>query len=110
MWSIETLILVGNPIANSCPALASNENDQELLKKSLQQYFGMSGNQGISSGGLSGLQSKPMGMGAGAPNYSTAQHASGPKQGGMGGYASKPMMGGGLGGFKPVGQTGINVG
>lgn len=32
MWSIETLILYGNPVVNQHPALAQIENNQTLLK------------------------------------------------------------------------------
>lgn len=44
MWSIESLHLYGNPVVNSHPYLAQIDNNQDELKKSLQQYFG--GKQG----------------------------------------------------------------
>mmetsp|Transcript_16077 Transcript_16077/g.24976 ORF Transcript_16077/g.24976 Transcript_16077/m.24976 type:complete len:80 (-) Transcript_16077:1576-1815(-) len=36
MWSIESIQLYGNPIVNQVPQLAQIENDQDLLKKTLQ--------------------------------------------------------------------------
>mmetsp|Transcript_4446 Transcript_4446/g.7582 ORF Transcript_4446/g.7582 Transcript_4446/m.7582 type:complete len:140 (-) Transcript_4446:1489-1908(-) len=57
MFSIETLLLYGNPIVNNFPQLAQIESNQESLKKALQQYFGFSGTQGLSSSGLMGISS-----------------------------------------------------
>ena len=63
MYSIETLHLYGNPIVNSNPQLAKIENNQNQLKKALEQYFGVSGGSPFSSsvpsfgGGSSNLNS-----------------------------------------------------
>ena len=50
MYSLDTLYLFGNPIVNQNPQLAKIENNQALIKKAFDQYFGAS-----SSGGLSSL-------------------------------------------------------
>ena len=39
MYSLETLVLVGNPICYSCSALTKIENNGGLIKKTLQSYF-----------------------------------------------------------------------
>ena len=40
MMSLETLILIGNPIVNTNPDLVSIEKNQQALKKALSAYFG----------------------------------------------------------------------
>lgn len=35
MFSIDTIVLVGNPIVNQCPQLAHIQNDQDSLKRAL---------------------------------------------------------------------------
>ena len=48
MWSIETLILYGNPVCNQHPKLAQIEGDFEQLKDALEEYFGQGGStQGL---------------------------------------------------------------
>lgn len=44
MLSLETLILIGNPICNLHPDLASIEKDSSALKDALSEYFGGSPN------------------------------------------------------------------
>ena len=66
MWSIETLILYGNPVCNQHPKLAQIEGDFEQLKDALEEYFGQGGStQGLNQvpaanlGGSLGQSSKP---------------------------------------------------
>ena len=66
MFSIESLSLYGNPIVNSAPQLAQIENNQGMLKKALQQYFGVSGSSGMGLGSV-GIGGRTAGSG-----YSTA--------------------------------------
>lgn len=61
MFSIETLYLFGNPVVNQCPQLASVDKNQNQLKRNLQQYFGLSGNQGLASSSLMGLSTMAVG-------------------------------------------------
>jgi hypothetical protein len=54
MYSLDTLLLIGNPIVNSFPKLAKIENNVALLKKTLDLYFNQ---MGITSSGAGGLAS-----------------------------------------------------
>ncbi len=104
MWSIETIHLYGNPIVNQVPQLAQIENDQDLLKKTLQQYFGTSGSAGIM--GLKSLDGPGL-----SSNYSQQQLNTGSQGYGAGGgssYASKPNFGAGA--SKPGGFSGSSSG
>lgn len=40
MYSIETIILVGNPVVNTCPDIGRIENNQDALRNALDKYFG----------------------------------------------------------------------
>lgn len=52
MFSIDTLHLFGNPIVNHHPQLASIENNQDQLKRAIQDYLGgSSGSQFLSASG-----------------------------------------------------------
>lgn len=89
MWSIESLYLYGNPIVNTNPQLAQIENNQDGLKKALQQYFGGAGGssiQGLSSGGLGGQIGGNYGLSGGSGGYSTSQLPQNSAGGGMGSY------------------------
>lgn len=68
MYSIDSIILTGNPIVNSNPQLAKIENDGDLLKKAMEQSMGMASNahQGLSSLGGGTYSHSNFGMGAGA--------------------------------------------
>ena len=39
MYCLETLILVGNPVINSCPELAKIEGNEAALQNALATYF-----------------------------------------------------------------------
>lgn len=40
MYSLDTLLLIGNPIVNTNKALAKIENNATTIKKVLTAYFG----------------------------------------------------------------------
>lgn len=89
MWSIESLYLYGNPIVNTNPQLAQIENNQDGLKKALQQYFGGAGGssiQGLSSGGLGGQIGGNYGLSGGSGGFSTTALPQNSAGGGMGSY------------------------
>ena len=62
MYSIETVYLFGNPIVNSNPQLAKIEGNSSLLRKTLEQYFGLAVG---SSGTGSSLVGGSLGLGGG---------------------------------------------
>jgi hypothetical protein len=70
MYSIDSIILTGNPIVNSNPQLAKIENDGDALKKAMEQSMGMASNahQGLSSLGGGTYSHSNFGMGGGATN------------------------------------------
>jgi hypothetical protein len=62
MYSIDTVYLFGNPLVNSNPQLAKIEGNQSLLRKTLEQYFGLAVG---SSGSGSSLGGGSLGLGVG---------------------------------------------
>lgn len=72
MYSLDTIYLYGNPIVNQNPQLAKVEGNQGILKKALEQYFGVTGGSslgglgGISSGLVGGLSSQPAPLSGGS--------------------------------------------
>jgi hypothetical protein len=52
MFSLETLILVGNSVVNNHPALVKIEGNQTQIKKALEGYFGVSSSLSLGFGGI----------------------------------------------------------
>lgn len=57
MYSLDTIILYGNPLINQHPYLAKIENNSDEVTSSLNKYFG--GN----TGGLSAIKQGSVGSG-----------------------------------------------
>jgi hypothetical protein len=93
MYSLDTIYLFGNPLVNQNPQLAKIDGNQGILKKALDQYFGVTG--GSSIGGLGGISSGvgSMSLGSGGPSTTLSGGVSS-------GFSSTQPASGGLGGMK----------